>query len=140
MNIGFALYGILMLVAAVETYRHAVQKQFDRHRVWALRLFALAIGSWLYRMDYGFWFMLSGGLGHTKGFQGPFDQIMAFFFYIPNLLIVEMIIRSENRRISDFSKMMISLVLLLASLFLATGTYFFTVHYWGPAIINWLTF
>ncbi len=60
MNAGFGLYGLLMLVAAIETFRHARNRQFDVHRVWAIRLFALAIGSWLYRMDYGFWLLAAG--------------------------------------------------------------------------------
>src|SRR3954468_14608865 len=55
MSVGFSLYGALMVVAAVETVRHARARRFDEHRAWAIRLFALAIGSWLYRMDYGLW-------------------------------------------------------------------------------------
>jgi hypothetical protein len=54
MDVGFGLYGVLMLVAAVPTYMHARARRIDAHRVWALRLFALAIGSWLYRIEYGF--------------------------------------------------------------------------------------
>jgi len=54
MNMGFALYGLLMLVCSVETFRHARAGRMEQHRAWALRLYALAIGSWLYRMDYGF--------------------------------------------------------------------------------------
>ncbi|TPG42635.1 DUF2306 domain-containing protein [Sphingomonas koreensis] len=70
MSIGFALYGSLMVIAAEETVRLAMAGQASRHRAWAIRLFALAIGSWLYRMDYGFWRLLTHGLGHTKTFDG----------------------------------------------------------------------
>jgi hypothetical protein len=48
MTIGFALYGAAMVVAAVQTVRHAMARRIDVHRGWAIRLFALAIGSWLY--------------------------------------------------------------------------------------------
>ncbi len=65
MDIGFGLYGILMLVAAIQTYRHAVARNLDKHRAWALRLYALAIGSFLYRMDYGFWIMLTDAWGKS---------------------------------------------------------------------------
>jgi len=54
MDVGFILYGFLMIVAAVETIRHAKSKRFERHRVWALRLYLLVIASWLYRMEYEF--------------------------------------------------------------------------------------
>lgn len=66
MSIGFGLYGVLMIIAAVQAYRHARAQRIEQHRAWALRLFALAIGSWLYRMDYGFWILLTGGAGHAE--------------------------------------------------------------------------
>jgi Predicted membrane protein (DUF2306) len=79
MNLGLSLYGALMLIASVETIWNAWKRNFVQHRAWAIRLFALAIGSWLYRMDYGFWLSLTPGLGHTKTFDGPFDVVMSFF-------------------------------------------------------------
>lgn len=41
MNIGFALYGVLMLIAGTETYRHAAAGRIAQHRAWALRLMRL---------------------------------------------------------------------------------------------------
>ncbi|MEL6557378.1 MAG: DUF2306 domain-containing protein [Bacteroidota bacterium] len=137
MNIGFALYGILMIIAAFMTAKHAFTHNIVQHRNWALRLFALAVGSWLYRMDYGFWFILADGAGHTRQFSGPFDQVMAFFFYIPNLLIVEFIIRSKKIQYSGILKFSYSTLLVLATIFISIGTYFFTVRFWGPAILSW---
>lgn len=96
MDIGFSLYGLLMLLTATQTYLHAAAGRIDKHRAWALRLYALAIGSWLYRMDYGFWLLLTDGLGHTDSFRGVFDRVMVFFFYIPNLLVAEIFIRSRT--------------------------------------------
>jgi len=140
MNIGFGLYGILMLLAAVLTWRYAATKRMDLHRAWALRLYALAIGSWLYRMDYGFWFQLANGIGHGHNFSGPFDHIMAFFFYIPNLLVAELFIRrNQNRKTWPVLNIAISLLLLGVTSFLLLGSYYFTKLYWGPAIIQWFT-
>jgi uncharacterized membrane protein len=136
MDIGFGLYGVLMLVAGVETYRHAAAGRYEQHRAWALRLYALAIGSWLYRMDYGFWFMLAGKLGHTSEFNGLFDRIMAFFFYIPNLLVAEVFIRQRKYTAHAVINILSAILLLLMTAFLLTGTYFFTKFYWGPAIIG----
>ncbi|UHG93784.1 DUF2306 domain-containing protein [Spirosoma oryzicola] len=138
MSIGFGLYGLLMGWSALETYRHAIRRQLEQHRIWALRLYALAIGSWLYRMDYGFWLLLTDGLGHTRTFSGPFDQVMAFFFYIPNLLVVEAVSRAGAYRASTTLKLLTSSLLLLATVFLGVGTYYFTRYYWGPAILTWL--
>jgi len=139
MNIGFGLYGILMLIAAVETFRHARARRLETHRAWALRLYALAIGSWLYRMDYGFWLLLSDGLGHNNTFSGPFDSVMAFFFYLPNLLVAEIFIRNRRYKIAPFVNVLSALVLLFMTGFLLLGTYYFTKFYWGPAIIGWFS-
>ncbi|MGV3561105.1 DUF2306 domain-containing protein [Larkinella arboricola] len=139
MSLGFGLYGILMFVSAIETYRHAVAGRLENHRRWALRLYALAIGSWLYRMDYGFWLLLTDGLGHTRTFSGPFDHVMDFFFYIPNLLVAEAFIRARQYRASSALRLGASLLLVLATGFLLVGTYYFTIYYWGPAILGWLT-
>lgn len=138
MDIGFTGYGLLMLLCAVETIRHARSGRFDEHRAWAIRLFALAIGSWLYRMDYGFWFLFTDELGHTKDFRGPFDYFMDFFFYLPNLLVAEVFIRRKQlfSVTSTFVKYLVTSVLYLLTAFLLLATYFFTVHLWGPAILD----
>lgn len=136
MNVGFALYGVLMFICGIQTWRHAVARRITQHRAWALRLYALAIGSWLYRMDYGFWFLLTNGLGHDKHFLGTFDRIMAFFFYLPNLLMVEAFIRSRSRKTPAALNLVSSFVLLLMTCFLLLGTYYFTKFYWGPAIVG----
>lgn len=139
MDIGFGLYGVLMFIAAIETYRHAVAKRIEKHQAWALRLYALAIGSWLYRMDYGFWLLLTDGLGHTRTFTGPFDRVMFFFFYLPNLLVVEAWIRAKPFTASSALRFTASLALIFAASFLVVGTYYFTLYYWGPAIVKWMS-
>ena len=139
MDIGFSLYGVLMFIAAIQTYRLAIAGNIEKHRLWALRLYALAIGSWLYRMDYGFWLLLTNGLGHTRLFSGPFDSVMAFFFYIPNLLVVEAFTRANSYKASPVLRIASSFVLLFATGFLLLGTYYFTLYYWGPAISTWLS-
>jgi Predicted membrane protein (DUF2306) len=135
MDVGFGIYGVLTAAAAVQTYRHARARRLDIHRAWAMRLFALAIGSWLYRMDYGFWFLLADGAGHTKDFSGPFDQVMAFFFYVPNLLVVEALIRAPRSSMPPSARWVATAAFTCATLFLVLGTYFFTKFYWGPAIL-----
>jgi hypothetical protein len=133
MNLGFSLYGALMLIASVETIWNAWKRNFVQHRAWAIRLFALAIGSWLYRMDYGFWLSLTDRLGHTKTFDGPFDVVM--FFFVPNLLVAEFIIRKPRINVLPGIKLITALVLCGAAAFLVLATYYFTRYQWGPAIL-----
>ncbi|AEI92335.1 DUF2306 domain-containing protein [Roseobacter litoralis] len=86
MSTGFALYGILMLLAAVQTVRYA-RLRHPLHRLWAERLVILALASWLYRVHYGVWEILTGGLGSRDDFSGPFDVIQVFAFYLPYLAL-----------------------------------------------------
>ncbi|MEM8486707.1 MAG: DUF2306 domain-containing protein [Bacteroidota bacterium] len=136
MDIGFSGYGVLMFWAAIEAFRHAKGRRIERHRAWAIRLFALAIGSWLYRMDYGFWFLFTDGLGHTDTFDGPFDYFMSFFFYLPNLLVAEFFIRRKKLLQSAASKWVAVSGLYVATVFLILATYFFTMRLWGAAIVE----
>ena len=140
MDAGFGLYGVLMVVAAVETWRHAVARRFDTHRAWAIRLFALAIASWLYRMEYGFWFIAVGKTGHTPDFRGVFDVLMVFAFYVPTLIVAEIYLRGRRRASGSSPVVQTALVatLLLATLLVAVGTYYFAKLYWLPGIVNGL--
>jgi hypothetical protein len=139
MNIGFGLYGFLMVLAAVQAYRHARARRFETHRLWATRLFALAIGSWLYRMDYGFWSLLTGDAGHTKAFDGPFDVVMAFFFYLPNLALADLFVRARRPRAPGWVRVPAAIALAGATFFVLLGTYYFTVYYWVPGIVKGVT-
>jgi uncharacterized membrane protein len=139
MDLGFGLYGVLVVACAVQAYRHARARRITLHRAWALRLFALALGSWLYRMDYGFWLLLTGGIGHTEDFRGPFDRLMGFLFYLPNLLVVQAYLRGIRLPASTFARFGAVVVLCLSTGFLLLGTYFFTAEVWGPAVLDRLT-
>ncbi|MFK8164258.1 MAG: DUF2306 domain-containing protein [Lewinella sp.] len=138
MDIGFTGYGLLMFLAAVQTARFARKKDFKRHRAWALRLFALAIGSWLYRMDYGFYIGFGGREGHTEDFQGWFDYFMDFWFYLPNLVVVEIILAEYAFFKRPGVKIAGGLTLILASAFLLFASFFFVKDYWWPGITGGL--
>jgi uncharacterized membrane protein len=135
MSTGFSLYGALIVLCAVNTVRYARAGRFDVHRAWAIRLFALGIGSWLFRMDYGIWLKLVGGFGHhSHTFDGPFDRIMSFFFYLPNLLVAELVIRSRGTRRPEAARWLISGSIGLAALLVLVATVLFGRSYWLPHI------
>ena len=93
MDAGFALYGLLMLLAAVQAVRHARAGDLVRHRAWALRLFVLVMGSLIFRLHYVLWFSLTGGLGSNEQLTGPFDQLQYVAFYLPYLVALEFWLR-----------------------------------------------
>lgn len=95
MDIGFSLYGACLMGAAVMTVYKARRRERERHRQWALRFFFLAIASWLYRVHYGVWHAMTGGLASEKDFSGLFDQIQNFAFFVPYLIALEIFFRSR---------------------------------------------
>lgn len=138
MDVGFGLYGALMILAAERTFTHARARRTERHRAWAIRLFALTVGSWLYRMEYGFWFLTMGRLGHTGDFRGAFDAVMMFFFYLPNLAVAELFIRARGSVGHRTTTLAAAAVLLATSAFVIVATWVFTADYWGPGIMRGL--
>jgi Predicted membrane protein (DUF2306) len=135
MSIGFGLYGVLMALAATQTMRQAWCRRLDLHRAWAIRLFALVIGSWLYRMEYGLWLKLAGGIGHPRGFDGPFDLVMDFFFFVPNLIAAEMLIRRGQSPPAPALRRAGTVTLYAAAGIVALATFLFGHFYWIPHIL-----
>ena len=138
MDVGFGLYGVLMFVCVVQTYRYARRQEFARHRAWALRLFALAVGSWLYRMEYGLWFMFTDAIGHQDDFRGWFDGVMAFFFFVPNLLVVELILRSQHFKPAAWIGGSLVGIFVLATILVSVGTWAFWDLFWAEPILEFL--
>ena len=93
MDAAFAGYGLCLLVAAAMAVRAARAGEFARHRDWAVRLFVLAIGSFLYRLHYALWFMATGGVASEPDFTGAFDIVTMWAFYVPYLIGVEVWLR-----------------------------------------------
>jgi hypothetical protein len=140
MNIGFGLYGVLVLLAAIKTYRNARSRRWEEHRAWAIRLFALAIGSWLYRMEFGIWLNIvaPAPLGHLANYRGSFDFVMAFFFYLPNLAVAELFLRAGRTMSHLASRISAVIVLNATNVVVIVGTYNIVHDYWGPAIMRFL--
>ena len=97
MSTGFALYGLLVAGVAWTTWRSAIARAPDHHD-WAARLIVLALGSWLYRVQYGLWEIATGGLGVREDFTGPFDRMQVFAFYLPWLILLELWLAARRRR------------------------------------------
>jgi uncharacterized membrane protein len=134
MDVAFAGYGLAMLVSAGQTFRHGLARRLPQHRAWAMRLYALAIGSWLYRMGYGLWFGAFGTAGHTDAFDGPLDYAMDFAFYVPALIVVELLLRSRRERSPAWMRAGAAAGLALGVFVVGFATYFFLQISWYPEI------
>ena len=128
MDIAFSLYGVLMIIAAVQTVRHARNHQLEQHEEWSLRLFVLAIGSWFYRVCYGAWFFYHRApIGHTDNFQGTFDYFMDFAFYLLPLLALEIYFRTIKTKQLNIPPLLGSFLMLSMIAFMIVGF----IVYWG---------
>ncbi len=100
-HIAFAIWGAVMMLSAVMAYVHARAKRFDLHRAWAIRLFAMVLGSWIFDLEFRAWEDLAGGVGiGQNGARGWFDYAVAYFFFVPNLLVAEFFIRNKHKRVN----------------------------------------
>lgn len=97
MSVAFAIYGGLVLACAVQTIRFARARQWRIHQEWALRLFFLAIASWLYRVHYAIWIPLTERAAMTPEFSGAFDRLNIWAFFVPYLLLLELILAMQGR-------------------------------------------
>jgi hypothetical protein len=97
----FALWGGVMMLSSVMAYVHARAKRFDLHRAWAIRLFAMVLGSWIFDLEYQAWEDITGGIGiGENGVPGVFDLAINYLFFVPNLLVAEYFIRNKHKRVA----------------------------------------
>ncbi|WP_372016754.1 DUF2306 domain-containing protein [Pseudoxanthomonas sp. 10H] len=100
-SIAFALWGGVLVLCAGMAYLHARARRFDLHRAWAIRLFAMVLGSWVFDLEIRAWNDFTGGLGVGKGNAfGVFDHAILYLFFVPNLLVAEFFIRNGHRRLA----------------------------------------
>lgn len=100
-SIAFGVWGAVLMLSAVMAYVHARAKRFDLHRAWAIRLFAMVLGSWVFDLEIRTWKDLTGGIGMSAdNTSGPFDYAILYLFFVPNLLIAEFFIRNKHRHIA----------------------------------------
>lgn len=100
-SIAFGLWGGVLMLSAVMAYVHARAKRFDRHRAWAIRLFAMVLGSWVFDLEIRAWKDLTGGIGIGAGDTSAwFDYAILYLFFVPNLLVAEFFIRNKHKRIA----------------------------------------
>lgn len=71
--------------------------------------------------------------------QGWLDQGMSFFFYLPNFIITEFIVRARQFNSSTGLRIAAALVLFLATAFLMIGIYLFTDRLWGLTMAGLFT-
>ncbi len=135
MLIGFSIYGLLMMICPIQTLRFALIGKYQIHREWAIRLFALVLGSWIYRIGYGVIMTLLDRKGLGPQFSGPADYFMDFAFFVIPLIIAEIVIKGRKSSAYSLWRLTGAALCIVTSLLIWHATFFFLSRgNWGKSI------
>ena len=97
-NIGISLSALLIFAFSGLALRHAVARQFDMHRRWAMRLFLTVNTGWFFRIGLMLWIVLNRGPAgfDPKTFTGPFLSFLSFADYLLPLGVLELYFRAQR--------------------------------------------
>lgn len=134
-HIAIMINGSLIVVCAVMAFRHARQRQFAQHRIWALRLFLAVSGVWLLRVGMMAWLTIHGRpVGFDPvSFTGPFLTTLYALVYILPLLFLEVYLRAQRSQ-SATSQWMAAAMVVLISLITLLGVFAATMGMWLPRL------
>ncbi len=90
-RLGFGSLGVLWLVSCYFAYTHARARNFDQHRAWMIRCYALTLAAVTLRLQLP---ILQAGLG-LSFFEAY--QVVAWFCWVPNLVIAEWLVVNRPR-------------------------------------------
>lgn len=97
-QVAISLNAVLIMFFAVVAVRHAIARDIDTHRRWALRLFLAVSGVWFLRVMLMAWIIVNQGpVGSTENFDGPFDRLVVFASYLLPLGVLELYLRTQDR-------------------------------------------
>jgi hypothetical protein len=145
-DVGNVMFGVAMLTCAGQSYRHVkFTKNIEAHQWWSYRLFAVVLGTVLYRLYVTVYF----GLILFTPYQGTrwIFEATFFCFVLPNLLVVQ-VYRNLARSTTEASieegvtttetsrgKFWYSSTLFWAcTAFLATTTTAIMLGNWAPSV------
>lgn len=134
-NTGVAVNGVLLLMCAVLAWRRARQRDFIAHRRWALRVFVLAAGVWLFRIGLAAWIAVNGGIAgfDPRTMQGPALFTLAMGEWALPLLVVEAYLRVERGAVAA-GRYAVAVLLMALTAATAFGAYRATLGMWWPAM------
>ena len=125
---------LILGFGAIALY-HAIARNIDRHRRWAMRLFIVASGVWFYRIGFMGWIMATGGAGiDFESFDGPFLRFWAFGQYLVPLAVLELYLRARESQ-SRPILVATGITLTIAVIATAVGTFAAAAGMWLPRVL-----
>lgn len=129
------LHAVLIMIFAALTVRHAIARQIDVHRRWALRLFMVVSGVWFFRVMLSTWIALNKGPRwiNPETFEGLPITVLNFGCYLIPLALTEIYIRAEANG-STIAKLQTAGGILLLTGLLGFGIVATSLMFWLPLI------
>lgn len=129
-----SLNGVLIVIFASLALRHAMARQIDVHRQWAMRTFMVVNGVWFFRVGLMGWIVImQGPVGMNATLSGPADIALSFGSYLVPLAGLELYMAAQ-RSVSGAFKIATSLVVLVLTALMALGIFGATMFLWLPSM------
>lgn len=136
MHLGISGDGLLIIVFAGFTLRHAIARNIATHRRYALRLFMVASAVWFFRVGLMAWIMLTGGIGiDFDTFTGPTLFVLGFAQYLLPLGMLEWYFRCQGK-VNPSERLAFSATLAGLTLAMCLGVVAATMGMWLPGILE----
>ena len=131
-EMAISLEAVLIIVFALLTYKHALNRSIRVHRKWAIRLFLVASGVWFLRIGYMGWYFIEEIIGFK--FE-HFFEYWSFGSYLVPLGTYELYLQTTKRKTAGLN-MAMAIVLFLFSCMMGLGIFIATKSMWFPKILT----
>jgi uncharacterized membrane protein len=134
-NLGSTLNAVAIWVCAGMALRHAIARDFRRHRRWALRLFLVASAAYFYRIAFFLTMLIfKGPVGFDPvTFTGPFPTIMSFAQFLVPLAVLDIYLRAQDGA-GAIQRMATAGLLSVLTLAMIGGLFAITMAVWVPDV------
>lgn len=131
-SIFISINGVAILICAYYALKKAMNKQFVKHQMWAIRLFLVMSGVWFFRVLLMLWLTIhKGPVGFDPvTFQGPALVMLYILSYIFPLLFAEFYFSVIPR--SNMYKLIAGVLIFITTIGVAVGSFSATMGMWLP--------
>lgn len=135
-HIAISVQAVYMVVFALLALHYARQRDFVKHRQWAIRLYLVSNGVWFFRVSLMAWLMLNGGpVGFDpKTFDGPFLWFLSIAIYaLPvALMVFELYLYAQKNPSKPLLQRTTASLLFLLTGLMLVGIVAATMGLWIP--------
>lgn len=128
--------GFVVLMSSIFAIKAAINRDFERHKIWAIRLYLAANGVLFFRLVFFAWLMVFGTLGiNIETFTGPTVVTISVCAYVLPIFIAELS-RYASTSPSANLKLLCSALLFIISAVFLIGLFGLVMGNWYPAIFG----